>query len=360
MRKITSYLLAFVCLPTILVAIYSGFFASNQWVSEAKFTIRGAQASTQPDLLGFILGGNGTVAADSLLLHDYILSKDMVDILEQKIKIREQFSNKSIDFVSRLSEQATKDELIVYVGNHISVVFENSSGVSTLKVRAYKPEDANAIANVILQQSEILVNRLSERAQADAVELAQNELVQAEQKVLVARAATKAFRDERGAIDPKATAASILNLVATLDGNLAQANAELSEARTYMNEKSAKVVALKAKANAIREQITAAKSRLTGKHENVVSNLVEGYQRVSADEEFAEKRYAAALSAYEAARVQAMTKSRYLVPVSNPSLPEKPDWIRRIMAIVKVFGGCLLAFVLVSMTIAAIREHSRQ
>ncbi|MHC1727602.1 MAG: hypothetical protein AB9866_16635 [Syntrophobacteraceae bacterium] len=357
-------LLIFVGIPTIIAAVYFFLMASNEYVSEARYTVKGAHSAPQSsELIGMVLGGGGGGASgylDSWIVQDYILSSDMIDALEKKIQLRRIYTDKSIDFFSRLSEDASKEEFIKYYRKRVAVAFDFSSGITTLTVRAYKRQDAKLIADAIIELSEVLVNRISDRAQADALQLARQELEQAEQKAIKASSDIKAFRNEQGDINPQATAQIILALIGTLDAELAKTNAELAETKTYMRENSPRIVALKTKLAALRDQIESEKSKLTGKDGKVVSGLVEDYQRLVMEQEFAVKRYTSALTAFEAARVQAIAKSRYLEPIVMPMLPERHDIYLGIRNVASVFGIFLLAFVIISLGMAAIREHSGQ
>lgn len=365
LNHVSRSLLIFVGIPTIVASIYFLLIASREYISEARYTVKGTHAapSQGSEVLSMVLGGGaGGLGGftDSWIVQDYILSYDMIDALEKKINLRKLYANESIDFFSRLSEEATKEEFINYYRKRISVSFDFSSGITTLHVRAYKPANAKLIADTIIELSEVLVNRISDRAQEDALQLARQELEEAEKKVIKASSEIKTFRNEQGEINPQATAQAILSLVGTLDAELAKTNAELAEAKTYMRDNSPRIVALKTKINALREQIESEKSRLTGINGNVVSSLVQGYERLVMEQEFAAKRYTSALSAYEAARVQAIAKSRYLEPIVMPMFPERHDIYRGIRGVASVFGIFLLAFVIISLGVAAVKEHSSQ
>lgn len=362
LRKLSTSLLIFVGIPTLFAAVYFFLIASNEYVSEARFTVKGSPTTPQSgELVGMVLGVAGTGGfQDSWMVQDYILSIDMIDALDKKIQLRKLYSDGSIDIFSRLWADATKEEFIRYYRKRVTVSFDFSSGITTLNVRAYKRADAKLIADTILELSEVLVNRISDRAQEDSLQLARQELEQAEQKAIKTSSDLKVFRNEQGEINPQATAQTILSLVGNLDAELAKTNAELAEVKTYMRENSPRIVALKTKIEALRGQVEAEKARLTGADGKVVSGLVQDYERLLMEQEFAVKRYTSALTAFEAARVQAIAKSRYLEPIVMPMLPEQHDIYRGIRGVASVFGIFLLAFVIISLGVAAIKEHSGQ
>jgi hypothetical protein len=55
----------------------------------------------------------------------------------------------------------------------VSADFDSTTGVSTLKVQAFSPEDARRLTKALLDDAEALVNRLNERARRDAISIAE-------------------------------------------------------------------------------------------------------------------------------------------------------------------------------------------
>ena len=88
------------------------------------------------------------------------------------------------------------------------------------------------------------------------------------------------------------------------------------------------------------------------------AGVMADYERLMVDREFSEKRYLSALTSLEAARIRAEGQSRYLVAFSPPTLPEESVWPRRLPFTMLVFAGATLLFGIVSLVVAAIREHA--
>ena len=65
----------------------------------------------------------------------------------------------------------------------VTVEIDSTSGVSTLQVKAYRPEDAQRIAQALLGFSEQLVNTLNERARHDALSVFQREVDSIEHRI---------------------------------------------------------------------------------------------------------------------------------------------------------------------------------
>ncbi|MFZ0133693.1 MAG: hypothetical protein WAK95_14225 [Desulfobacterales bacterium] len=351
-------LLLFVGLPTLLGLVYFAFLATDMYVSEARFSIRGAEGGGGPEWLALFGHAGGSTAADAYVVQEYIQSQDMLTVLEQGLALRDHYRSRAADVISRLKREATREEFLEYFQKVAQVGYDPVSGIFTLTVRAYSPEMARDLAKAILAQSERLVNQLAQRSLQDSLTLARSELDSAEQRVTEVRESLKNFRDQRDLLNPQAAAGAMLALVAQLEGEAVKTRTELSETRTFMREDSARITALKARLAALEGQIGAEKSRLTGKKGQVLNQVVTDYERLQVEHEFAEKLYVSALASLEAARVRAESKNRYLIAFAEPTLPEESLYPRRIRASMLFFAGTLLFFGIVSLMIAAIREHA--
>ena len=82
------------------------------------------------------------------------------------------------------------------------------------------------------------------------------------------------------------------------------------------------------------------------------------FERLTVESEFADKQLGVALADLETARNEALRQQLYLERLVQPSLPDKAMEPRRIRSVFTVFLIGLIAWGVVSLLIAAIREHS--
>lgn len=348
----------FVGLPMLLAVVYFGMWASDMYVSEAHFSLRGQQSGGSVELLALFGQASGGTAADVHIIQDYIESPALLQTLDGELGIKAHYQNLGADIFSRLGKKASLEEFNAYFLKQVTVRFDQVAGIVTLQVRAFNPEVAQQICQAILKKSEELVNRLSERAIEDSLALSRTELVRAEQRLLVARKKLRQFREDHQLLDPAAEAGAVQGLVAELRGAAARVRAELAEAKSYMQADSAKVVALAARAQALEGQILKEKIRLTGQEQGTINTVVSQYEQLSLEHDFAQKQFVSAMTSVEASRIRAESQSRYLVSFVEPTLPEEALFPRRAYCIGLSFLASLLFFGLGSLVVAAVREHA--
>jgi len=348
--------LAWILLPTAAAMVYYLLIASDVYISEAKFTIRGDEALPKSPIEAALFGAGG--GEDALVVREYVLSHGIVAELDDQAGLRAAYGRDSVDYLQRLPDDASREDLVAYFADMVSITFDAESAVTTLAVRAFTPEDAKRIADAILSLSEKLVNGLSERIADDVLGFARAELARAERRVTTGRRALTAFRDRSEALDPTQEAGAILGIVSELESRLAEERAKLMELQSYLREDNARIAATKARIAALTEQIAAERARLTGGRGGRISQLLADYEELQLELEFARNAYTSMLGSLETARAEAQKKQKYLIPVVAPNLPQEPLEPRRLLGVLTVLAGALVIYGIGALVVAAIREHA--
>jgi len=97
-------------------------------------------------------------------------------------------------------------------------------------------------------------------------------------------------------------------------------------------------------------------ARVTGGGRSLASKAAE-FQRLVLEKEFADKQLASAFASLEQARNEAQRQALYLERVAQPSLPDEAMEPRRLRVILAVFVLGLIAWGVLTMLVAGIREH---
>lgn len=351
----------FVLLPTLLTFGYCALVASPMYVSETKFAVR--NAVEQPmgiDIASQLFKTASTSVQDARIVDAYLRSPDVFEKLDSELQLMKHYSDTSRDWVSRLASSPTLWDKETFWQRVAQPKIDVDSGIVTFTVRAYTPDMAKNIAAGVLRQGEALINEMNERSRNDAIRLAESEVKVAQERIVKAQKALEAFRDEHKELDPKATATGLQSLVFELEGERAKVKAELAEARSYMKPTAPQVKALEKRLAAVETQLNAEKARIAGNPAggNTINSWVSQYENLMIESEFAQKQLTTAMSAYEQARSMALAKSRYLVAIQQPTLPDESRYPRTWIFTLCAFFGFFLIYGLVRLIVASIREHA--
>ncbi len=359
--KLLVRLALFVVLPTLLAATYYLALASDQFESHTSFTIHSADngaAAGIGSLIGLV-GAGSPSSTDTVAVREYVLTRDVLARLDKEHRFIEHYKSRKWDWYARLPSDASFEDAYEYYLDKVSAEFDSTSGTVTLRVRAFSADAAKRFASALLSYSEEKVNQLSERERRDRIGFAQAEVNETEKRLVGARQALLKLQQEHGDINPIKSAEAAFSIKTGLESALAQTQAELSAKLAYLTPDAPEVVELRAKARALSGQIVTENRKLVDPKKNRgVAEIFAAFESAAMEKEFAEKTYAASVTALELARSDANRQHRYLVPIAEPSLSDESTYPRRGLSIAGAGTLSLLAMGILSLLIAAIREHA--
>jgi capsular polysaccharide transport system permease protein len=350
-----------VVVPTLVATVYYGLIASDVYTSESRFLVRSPQPRMQTGLLGELLQGTGISRSqdDTYSVRDFILSRDALKELDEKLAVRQAYSSKRVDWFKRfpgLTGDDSFEALYRYYGKQVSIEYDSVSSISTLTVHAFNAKDSQNINKLLLDMSERLVNSLNDRSRNDLVRFAEGEVKSAEEQAKEASLALLAFRSKEAVFEPDKQAGIQLEGVAKLQEELISTEAQLAQLRR-ISPSNPQIAGLTTRAETLRAAATSEASKVTS-GSGSLSARAATFERLAIESEFADKRLGIALAELEAARSEAARKQLYLERLVQPSLADKALEPRRFRSIVTALLMGLIVWGAVSLVLASVREHA--
>jgi capsular polysaccharide transport system permease protein len=331
-----------VVLPTIMAVIYFGLVASARYETEAKFVVRGPSAAATSQIASLVQGSSVVRSADdAYVVDEYIVSRDAMKQLVVTDGLLDVFSRPEVDFLSRYPGffmASNEERLFQHYLKFVSTSFDQTTGISTLKVQAFRPEDAQRIANALLRASEKIVNKLNERSQRDAIGSATREVEESKRRALAGLERVTDFRNRESVLDPGRMSASVLDTVSRLSLEQALTNAKLAEL-LKSSAQNPQIPSLRLRITALDDQINNERLQLAGGDASMAPRIAE-YERLMLEREFAERTFVSALNALEAAQVNVLRQRLYLERISSPAVPDYAAYPYRLAYILGVFVLC--------------------
>lgn len=349
--------IACVVLPAALTAWYLWARAADQYASTLGFSVRKEEASSAIALLGGITSLSGSSSADTDILYDYMHSQKLVSEIDADLDLRGLWSKPTGDPIFAYDAPGSIETLIDHWADQVRVTYDSATRLIEIRVLAFDPKDAQAIATALFDKSTAMINRLNDAAQADALRFAATEHDTAEGRLKAARGAITDFRNRTQSIDPATDMQSQAGLLANLQSQLAEAliDADMLAASTQRADTRGEQAALRIKV--IEDRILAEREKLglgaSGATSEVYATMIGDYERLSIDREFAETAYRAAQLAYDAALADARQQTLYLAAHITPTLAESAQFPQR-----QSFLGTVSMFLFLAWAIAAMVYYS--
>lgn len=358
-RRVPIAAVLVVGLPTVLSAIYFLLIASPRYVSEAQFIVRNAGQSA-PSTIGVALQGVGIAPTqtDAFAVHEYIESRDALRELSRRYDIPAILGPRGVDAFSRYPrpwEERSNEGLHEGFQRFVTVGYDSTTGISTLRVEAFRARDAQALTEALLAGGEQLVNRMNERSTADAVAQAQQAREEARARLAGAQQQLTAFRNREQMIDPQLAARESSQLIGTLQGQLAALRAERAQVASEAPN-SPQLPTFDSRIRAYEAQVEAERARMAGSSSSLAP-MISVYEDLALARELADRELTQATAAVITAEQEARRQKLYLDRVVSPSLPDEPAQPRRWLSVLTVLISSLLIYGLGWLIWAGVREH---
>jgi len=353
--------LAVVIAPTLLAAFYYALIASNQYESSADFVVRHAESTRQgPDvgqLLGFTIG-SGAGESDAGVVQEYLLSHDAVARLRAENDLVGVFTRDGTDWLSRLwFARPSPERLLRYYRDKVSVRADDETGITHLTVHAFRPADAQALAEKLLVMGEQQVNAINQRTYVDQVASAQRAYDDANHQLNAIEVALTSYRQLHRDVDPGDTGKAQVTMVAGLTPNLVAARARLSAMDRAISHASPQYQAMARQVQTLEAQVNGQSARIVGGDHSIADRLGDYEALVIKRQEIAQV-YSVAAAQLTQAQAEAKRKQLYLIRVVEPNLPVRSEFPQRWQIVLTVFGALMFAYAIGWLLWAGVKEHA--
>ena len=201
-------------IPNVAALFYYGYWASDQFQSEARFTVRTSTPAIGKDQLAKVTGlPSAKIVQDTQIVTNYIASSEILNDLAKTIDIRSIYSSDNIDFFARLETDANSERLLKYWNRMVSTNISPSSGIVTVKVKAFTPENSQNILKHVVAASEQVVNALNARIWRDVIATSQSNLEKSAAQLQSARERLQAAQNNAGVLNVEGSSALITTLI---------------------------------------------------------------------------------------------------------------------------------------------------
>lgn len=340
--------------------IYYTLICSDRYVSHAALRIeQDSDAGQIPALeLGIMsLGGTSSSMQDVLLLQKYIQSPAMLGYLDSTLKLREHYTRRDIDIISRMSRNASRESFLAYYQDHVLAEVDESAQVLDLDIQGFDPEYAQKLSYAIAQRAEKFVNDISQALAREQIDFAVGELASANKRLNEAASAMADLQARHKIFNPAAESRVVGEIIAALEQQLAQSRIQLNALESYLSRRAPEVVALRKNIAALEAQIAEERSRQVGGDGVALNDISMEFREIQVELSLATELYKSSLATLESARLDATKKVKHLVMVSAPTLPDSAEEPRRLYILVTLFFVLHILFLTTRLVVATIKDH---
>lgn len=320
--------------PNGLAIAYFGFLASDQYQSEARFTVRSSTPALGRDQLAKVTGMPAAkIVQDTQIVINLISSHEILEMLRGKIDLRSIFGGTSIDWWARLPEKATTEEVLAYWEDMVSTSINPSSGIVTLRVRAFKPEDSVNVVRAVLAASETVVNQVNDRIWKDVSSTAQENFDSAKDQLAKTRDALALARNQNGVLSVEGSSSIISNLITTTESEKLKLQLRYNSQSSKIENSAPQMRVLQREIESKEQQLKELNARLAGQGTvgRSLADVSEDLSQLQMAQTLAEQRFASSVKTLEQVKFVSQQQLLYLDSFLPPQLPDEATYPKRML-----------------------------
>lgn len=355
-----AFFFAVVLLPALVNAYYLYTHAADQYESDVGFGSRTEDMPSTFTFLGALGGSSGSSSSDMDILNQFIVSQELVSRVDAKLDLRKIYGKPTNDPYFAFPADGSIEDLVAYWQSMVKSNYDSGAGLMNLRVFAFDPQDAQRIAQVIMDESTSIINELSTTAQSDTTRYSQETLAKVEDRMASAQKALTEFRIKNHIVDAQSELAGATQIANSLVQQLASAQIDLDLLRRTLPDTDPRIAQLTLRIDVIRKRMDEENAKVGGlsdPNSPGYAKLMIDYQNLQMEQDFAQKAYLAAMSAYDQAVNDAQHKTRYLTTFLSPTLAESPTAPNRGLRVLLTLLAGFLVWSAVVMIYYALRDR---
>lgn len=352
--------LFYLIVPNALSVFYFGYLASDQYQTEARFTVRSSTPALGKDQMAKVTGiPQAKIVQDTQMVTNYIKSRDMLELLENEVGLRAIYSDPGIDIWARLADDSTVEERLEHWEDMVSTSINATSGIVTVKVRAFTPEDSYKILDKVISASEAMVNRVNDRMWSDVTATTRANLDAATVQLRKTREELQAARNRSGVLTVEGSSRILSNLIGTVEAERLRLQQRYDSQLVTVSKDAPQMRVLLRDIRSKEEQVAQLHAQLAGetaKSENLADISLD-FSQLQLAESLAVQQFASSMKAFEQVQFTSRQQLLYLDAFLKPRLPEEAEYPRRILWIVGIGVISLLLWGSTLGLVSLLRNH---
>jgi capsular polysaccharide transport system permease protein len=355
---LATRLTVFVFLPTFLAGLYFAYVATPSYATKSEFIVQ--QAESAGGGSGGLLGGTSMATSqDSIMVQDFLTSREALAKLNADHDYRSHFSDESIDVIQRLPADASNEDVYAHYRNNVTIGYDPTEGVLRMEVSALSPEMSRVFSEALIGYAEARVDSVTERKRRDQMRGSSESFETAEAKMVEAQERVLTLQEQLGVMDPASETSALMGQISNFEIQVAEKRLQLQQLLDNTEPNAARVAGVEGDIRRLEDLISELRLQMTTQvgSQGSLASISARLRMAEVDLETRTMMMQESLQSMEAARIEAMRQVRFLSIGVAPIPPDEPTYP-------KVFENTLITllilsavYLLISLTAAVLREQ---
>ena len=268
-----------------------------------------------------------TSLVDGQYLQVYLESADVKQrLFPDGKKLEQDYPVKFPDLLSGLPAKSSAPAQLSFYRKQLSAAPQPLSGTLILTTSGFTPEQAFNLNNELLKQSRRFVNEVNQSINADQNKFAKKEVRLAEANLKSATKELELFQEKHGNLSVLTEQSSTSSFISGLEAQLVDLKVqEAALRRQYRDPRAPEVAFIADQVKELEVQIRQERDRAVSENGRDLNTLALEEAGLIADVTFARETLQSARLAADNSRRESLRQLKFVVVLSQPQMPVKPD-----------------------------------
>ena len=268
-----------------------------------------------------------TSLVDGQYLQVYLESSDVQKrLFPDGKKLEQDYPVKFPDLWSGLTANSSAPAQLSFYRKQLSAAPQPLSGTVILTTSGFTPEQAFNLNNDLIKQSRRFVNEVNQSINADQNKFAKKEVQLAETNLKSATKELELFQEKHGNLSVLTEQSSASSFISGLEAQLVDLKVqEAALRRQYRDPKAPEVAFIADQVRELQAQIREERNRAVSENGRDLNTLALEEAGLIADVTFARQTLQSARLAADNSRRESLRQLKFVVVLSQPQMPVKPD-----------------------------------
>lgn len=344
----------------IILNIYYLSIKTELYESRTALIVRDMSQNTTSSSLGLSLLGineSSSQLQDSKIVEEYLKSLEVFKMIDEKFNLTQHYKSDDIDFIGRLSSNATVEKVLEYYNNHLNVNYDEISGILNISFSHVEPKRTQEILEFLVENVEFQINEFNRIKAKKELAFVQKEFLTAKKKMEDSSKKLEDYQNKHLLLDPSTQASSSNSILSQLDSQITKKTIEYSTKKNYLNTNSYELLSLKNEINEMKASMKNLKGKLSGNQDNRLNKVLFAYEKLKLQSEFDTEVYKNVLIQLETTKIDVMKNNKTLSILSKANLPDGYTYPDKPKVFVTILILTLLLYGIFAMLGSIIRDH---
>lgn len=264
------------------------------------------------------------IVQDTLVLVNFLDSPAFVARLDQEVSLDRLYARPEIDLLSRLTPGESVEDKIDYFEHFITTDVSSVSGIVTVQVRAFDPQDAYDVLDTVFRLSEERVNLLNRDIWASVLSAAETNFQSASDQLRDVRQRYGVLQNETGLFDVELEAEALADVLTQLRIELIDLQNRRNTLLLEVPETHVNVVRFNQAITVRAAQIALLEDEIAGTQgdRTTLANNQQRFDALEVEVDIAQERFKTAAIELEQAKLLSSVQMLYLDRFVTPIVPQ--------------------------------------